>query len=924
MALAKKTVRADTDATVLIPVVEGETYQFTATGKWVDWYVTTDADGYNARFAALFGLQTQLPGAPFLALCGHLSGAANTSDFFIGRQRIWTATDTGTLSVYANDLTLHPWFRDNNRGEIVVTVDNAPLPEEPVAPRGVWRQLVHIFTRTEGIAAIAALVILPLFLLAALPIGRDIVIQTVESVATDGSAACAGWGPAPWMTAAVLCLGLQAWFWPRRIIEANFSTRRDTWSNIRPLLIWSPRLLGILPFLVVFLIVGLAVPRDTGTLRNLVLWGTGVSGVLFTAFVLGREKLTAWLRGRWSQSLAILGIVWPAIGILLSFVLFCAICVDPAGVGQALGPAAIVLLAVCGIIPAVAIIAQIASVYRFPALAALLVMAIAFSPLNDRNHAVGRRALPLSHPAAPLLADDPRDTLDNAYLRWLSQANTVSDPAGDYKPMIIIAAEGGASRAGFWTGQALAALQAQNPKYIPANVFAISSISGGSVGALGWIRSQTSGGKRADLLDDFTGADHLGPAFAANLFPDAVQRFLPFPVLPDGAEGLEKSFEASWMDACARQGCAKGTPGLDTSFLSLWAPARNATWLPLLFVGGANEETGRRILTAPVSFGDAIDADDYFGDARRDIWQSTAITNGARFPWISPPGLVAGASGNHHIVDGGYFDASGIETARELAVWAQKKAAVAGDPVRPLIVYIGYRETARELPQPSPAFANDALGPLLGLYAARLGHMKHMTAIITDTPLKPADTPPPGPVTPATQNSGGVTGKTGNAQEADDLREIRALAVTLHTDADRPLPMDWVLSHRVRAYARGLIADCGQTRSDLEAVAALLGDAPPPGADTCPPPSWKAAAIQGGAAQLSESAAASAAAGTPAATAHRPLQTPPGKAGATQAPGRNPGASGRHPATAPHVAKRPAATGHHHHPINPVRGHARG
>ena len=79
-------------------------------------------------------------------------------------------------------------------------------------------------------------------------------------------------------------------------------------------------------------------------------------------------------------------------------------------------------------------------------------------------------------------------------------------------------------------------------------------------------------------------------------------------------------------------------PTIVASFLAL-APKDGKPWPPLLIVQGASESRGRRMLTSAVKFTcDEVDGDDLVDRIGHDVAASTAILNGARFPWISPGG----------------------------------------------------------------------------------------------------------------------------------------------------------------------------------------------------------------------------------------------------------------------------------------------
>ena len=314
-------------------------------------------------------------------------------------------------------------------------------------------------------------------------------------------------------------------------------------------------------------------------------------------------------------------------------------------------------------------------------------------------------------------------------------------------------------------------------------MLAISSVSGGSVGAVGWVAALRTApqDRRHQLLLDYAGDDALSPDLAGMLFPDLIQRFFPAPLLPDRAVAIEQAWEHAWTKACRKAGCSDSTL-LSQPYTSIWSAAgkREAAWLPPIFVGGAEEESGRRVLTAPYNFGASVDADDFYTLDPRDIRASTAIHNGARFPWISPAGELRDGQEHlkAHIVDGGYFDASGAETARELLAAAVPIAAKAEPAItlRPILLNIRYQDWTRgSCPWsltvapandvPPHRLANDVLAPFVGLMASRDGHQQHL----------------------------GQSHATGAPKE---------ISVVLTGEAKaNGLPLNWVLSDPARLYA---------------------------------------------------------------------------------------------------------------------------
>jgi hypothetical protein len=116
-----------------------------------------------------------------------------------------------------------------------------------------------------------------------------------------------------------------------------------------------------------------------------------------------------------------------------------------------------------------------------------------------------------------------------------------------------------------------------------------------------------------------------------------------------------------------------------------------------------------------------------------DIRMSTAATLSARFPIVSPHGVIRNLSGDvtDYVVDGGYFENDGLVTASDVA------KALMAHRLRPVIVRITNepeppREASEGAPnvivRPPPPKAGEIgwwqgfLAPLFGLYQTRAGH----------------------------------------------------------------------------------------------------------------------------------------------------------------------------------------------------------
>jgi hypothetical protein len=293
-----------------------------------------------------------------------------------------------------------------------------------------------------------------------------------------------------------------------------------------------------------------------------------------------------------------------------------------------------------------------------------------------------------------------RTEVDEAFKQWITSRGDLDAYRGKNPyPVYIVAAEGGGLYAAYHTAKVLARLQDMCENFAQ-HVFAVSSVSGGSFGAAVFAalaqggRARNGEYKRCDETytrkpDGFEvnaekvlTPDFLSPLAWAGLFPDFAQRFLPVRIYAlDRATALEKSFEDAWR----RQ---PSDPGLFTnSFFALCSPgstqcAPRDVASPALLLNATNVETGMQMVLSPMYLGYTYVSkvgkveDFYRSDEMRQLPLSTAVGLSARFPWVLPVGwhefMTTSASGetrNYRMsfVDGGYYDASGVATAENLA-----------------------------------------------------------------------------------------------------------------------------------------------------------------------------------------------------------------------------------------------------------------
>lgn len=373
---------------------------------------------------------------------------------------------------------------------------------------------------------------------------------------------------------------------------------------------------------------------------------------------------------------------------LIAFVLFSDL--KNVSIPQWLGPAAIVLIwgATCAALffP----IAFLAHMTRVPLLAILTIACAAFAgfDLND-NHEL--RVVPSAAPAA---RTEHRD-LD--FAAWI--ASRADWNKYDHYPVFLIATEGGGIRAAYFTATVLSALQERCPAFAQ-HTLAISGVSGGSLGAsifaalaadharnaaepLCNIDGVANTGTIVNRSRTVLSADLLSPLLGAMLFPDALQRIVPFPIAEfDRSRALEYAVESSWTHATPAHcpECDANRLGARSADLYTQAPPRDA--VPHLFLNTTEAGTGQIIPYATVRlrglgtpFRDSAQIDSEKIDAVKPspsriesltlqdrmaddrIPLSTAAIVSARFPYLTPAGTI-GYSGGHY-VDGGYFENSG-------------------------------------------------------------------------------------------------------------------------------------------------------------------------------------------------------------------------------------------------------------------------
>lgn len=386
------------------------------------------------------------------------------------------------------------------------------------------------------------------------------------------------------------------------------------------------------------------------------------------------------------------------LGLILSLTV--AITIWPAALPSALGTLGIVYVFLAAL---AFVLTWFANVFRqtgWPVTIIVLTAAMTFSlaDLND-NHWVDYT-----------LKKDASPGLEESFTQWFAERKDRQHFSGKGKPypVYVVAAEGGGMYAGYHVSSFLGRMQDSCPNFAQ-HTFAISSVSGGSLGAgvfatlanwfagnSDWQACDPSGvtGYFADATKEFFRSDLLAPLVGATLFPDLLQRLLPFPVKAlDRSQSLEKGIEVAWSRLPAPNGKQfkeDWESAFHNSIQNLWNPL-GAT--PALFLHTTSVASGSRYTLGPLSFGSTPTTDFYgvglcpYSYATFELPLVSAVSLSARFPWLTPPGWLkiptemSTACDEHmsdyarqlsqghnrlYLADGGYLENSGLEAAVEI------------------------------------------------------------------------------------------------------------------------------------------------------------------------------------------------------------------------------------------------------------------
>ncbi len=618
-----------------------------------------------------------------------------------------------------------------------------------------WLHLKWMWVRE--VVAVLALVrfslLIPVILAAAL-VFADQMVDMLQAVGEEGQL-----GDGAWLLLMSAFAGLTVWYAARTMFQFQFAGNPASdpleHADLKRRL---PRALGVaVPGLLAVRVALLACSSKSSGYLWVSAAALALVAVAIGAYMVGRRELArrtgqAWIASSVEQeprNLARLkllptvtkSVLWSLLGAnAVALVLF----MYPWASGMG-APALLLfglgLTAVTG-----SLLVYAANHYAVPVLTLLVIWVVAWSPFND-NHRVRVTGASESHGTVPRnLGFGEVSSLGQLKLgpyfdEWWQELVHLSPGEGAI-PVVVVAAEGGGVRAAYWSASVLATLEDRTSgSAVPFSrrVFAISGVSGGSVGAAAFDAVVARAAERAGMgrassvtqVETLLGEDFLSPTLGVTLFPDLLQRFVPWAMFNDRAIALEQSWERAWVKGHAGERALLSEP-----FHRLWAAHPHQ--VPLLILNSTVVETGQRAIVSPLAtvsdqeetaFADVLPVGRLMGT---QMPLSTAAHLSARFTYVSPAGLVdtgrAGAARWVRLVDGGYFDNSGAVTAQEIvrAMSAAHERLGATREMRIVVLHL-----PNEPPNPSAALINskvavsgrvlmsETLSPLRTLLATR-------------------------------------------------------------------------------------------------------------------------------------------------------------------------------------------------------------
>jgi len=274
--------------------------------------------------------------------------------------------------------------------------------------------------------------------------------------------------------------------------------------------------------------------------------------------------------------------------------------------------------------------------FRFPVLVVLAVFLFSVAQLGSSDHVFSTVDLQSSSPLPT-----PEVAFQNAP-----------------ESLIVVAAAGGGIQSAAWTSRVLCGLRADpSVTGFQNSVLAISGVSGGSVGAMFYVRCL-----EAPATDDtpakWAQSSSLEAVAWGLTHPDLRRIFIPGPATSWSRADRGWALERSLLKSARFQHTER----------RLVAEHSNPDW-PVLLLNSTDALTGDPFVFTNYQFPgcDPTEAHQFHcvrslqqNYPGRDVFLETAARMSAAFPYVSPEARPDNPPDKAHLGDGGYFDNSGV------------------------------------------------------------------------------------------------------------------------------------------------------------------------------------------------------------------------------------------------------------------------
>jgi hypothetical protein len=312
--------------------------------------------------------------------------------------------------------------------------------------------------------------------------------------------------------------------------------------------------------------------------------------------------------------------------------------------------------------------------YRVPLLISLILLVCLASWSKKSDHFY--RIWPAQPPAQPLAESDtnPGEVLARA--------------ADDGQPVVLIAAAGGGIQAAAWTARVLTGLEEildqRKPGTFARSIRLLSGVSGGSAGIMFYVHGTYPLGAtgsaavaRHRSIVEAASASSLGQAVQGLAYSDLWRALPPF-FVPSVFEDRAERLERAWIENADSKFGWANVASLKDATLNKWRHDLAERKRPAVIFNSTVVESGERFTFSTSRFRDedlAQGQGDFAKSCQNaDISIVTAARLSATFPVVSPaarPELAKDSNSNEpirdsqsvprvHLVDGGYFDNSGL------------------------------------------------------------------------------------------------------------------------------------------------------------------------------------------------------------------------------------------------------------------------